>query len=52
MSAPDHIFITVTANFIFAGKCTRIEDYIRRREWENRTDTLTYETIEWLESLK
>ncbi|MBR2326592.1 MAG: hypothetical protein IKA49_04435 [Alistipes sp.] len=30
----------------------RKDDYIRRREWENRTDTLTYETIEWLESLK
>ena len=30
----------------------RKNDYIRRREWEDRTDTLTYETIEWLESLK
>ena len=27
-------------------------DYIRRNEWRDRTDTLTYETIEWLESLK
>ena len=30
----------------------RKSDYIRRREWRERTDTLTYETIEWLESLK
>ena len=30
----------------------RKADYIRRREWQDRTDTLTYETIEWLESLK
>ena len=30
----------------------RKSDYIRRREWRDRTDTLTYETIEWLESLK
>jgi hypothetical protein len=30
----------------------RKNDYIRRHEWEDRTDTLTYETIEWLESLK
>ena len=30
----------------------RKSDYIRRREWQDRTDTLTYETIEWLESLK
>lgn len=30
----------------------RKADYIRRKEWQDRTDTLTYETIEWLESLK
>ena len=30
----------------------RKSDYVRRREWRDRTDTLTYETIEWLESLK
>lgn len=30
----------------------RKSDYIRRHEWQDRTDTLTYETIEWLESLK
>ena len=30
----------------------RKADYIRRREWRDRTDTLTYETIEWIESLK
>ena len=30
----------------------RKADYIRRREWRDRTDTLTYETIEWLESLR
>ena len=30
----------------------RKSDYIRRHEWRDRTDTLTYETIEWLESLK
>ena len=30
----------------------RKNDYIRRHEWRDRTDTLTYETIEWLESLK
>ena len=30
----------------------RRADYIRRSEWRDRTDTLTYETIEWLESLK
>ncbi len=30
----------------------RKADYIRRHEWQDRTDTLTYETIEWLESLK
>ena len=30
----------------------RKSDYIRRYEWQDRTDTLTYETIEWLESLK
>ena len=30
----------------------RKSDYIRRREWRDRTDTLTYETVEWLESLK
>ena len=29
----------------------RKADYLRRREWRDRTDTLTYETIEWLESL-
>ena len=30
----------------------RKSDYIRRKEWRDRTDTLTYETIEWLESIK
>ena len=30
----------------------RKADYIRRHEWQDRTDTLNYETIEWLESLK
>lgn len=30
----------------------RKSNYIRRQEWRDRTDTLTYETIEWLESLK
>ena len=30
----------------------RKNDYIRRKEWVDRTDTLTYETIEWLESIK
>ena len=30
----------------------RKSDYIRRGIWQDRTDTLTYETIEWLESLK
>ncbi len=30
----------------------RKSNYISRREWRDRTDTLTYETIEWLESLK
>jgi hypothetical protein len=30
----------------------RKTDYMRRKEWQDRTDTLTYETIEWLESLK
>ena len=30
----------------------RKDNYIRRHEWQDRTDTLTYETIEWLESLK
>ena len=30
----------------------RKADYIRRREWRDRTDTLSYETIEWIESLK
>ncbi len=30
----------------------RKNDYIRRGVWQDRTDTLTYETIEWLESLK
>ena len=29
----------------------RKSDYLRRGEWRDRTDTLTYETIEWLESL-
>ena len=29
----------------------RKNDYLRRGEWRDRTDTLTYETIEWLESL-
>ena len=27
-------------------------DYLRRREWRDRRDTLTYETIEWIESLR
>ena len=30
----------------------RKENYIRRNEWRDRTDTLSYETIEWVESLK
>ena len=30
----------------------RKSDYLRRGLWQDRTDTLTYETIEWLESLK
>ena len=30
----------------------RKDNYLRRREWQDRTDTLSYETIEWLESLK
>ena len=30
----------------------RKSDYIRRHEWQDRTDTLTYETLEWLESLR
>ena len=30
----------------------RKNDYLRRGVWQDRTDTLTYETIEWLESLK
>ncbi len=30
----------------------RKANYIRRHEWQDRTDTLTYETLEWLESLK
>ena len=30
----------------------RKSDYLRRREWRDRTDTLTYETIEWIESLR
>ena len=30
----------------------RKDNYIRRNEWRDRTDTLTYETIEWIESLK
>ena len=30
----------------------RRSDYLRRREWRDRKDTLTYETIEWIESLK
>ena len=29
----------------------RKDNYLRRREWRDRTDTLTYETIEWLRSL-
>jgi hypothetical protein len=29
----------------------RKTNYIRRNEWRDRTDTLTYETIEWLQSL-
>ena len=29
----------------------RKENYLRRREWRDRTDTLSYETIEWLRSL-
>ena len=29
----------------------RKANYLRRREWRDRTDTLTYETIEWLRSL-
>ena len=30
----------------------RKDDYERRKMWQDRTDTLSYETIEWLESLK
>lgn len=30
----------------------RKSNYLRRKEWIDRTDTLTYETIEWLESLR
>ena len=30
----------------------RKSNYLRRKEWVDRTDTLTYETIEWLESLR
>lgn len=30
----------------------RKRDYLRRRIWRDRKDTLTYETIEWIESLK
>ena len=30
----------------------RKANYIRRNEWRDRTDTLSYETIEWVESLK
>ena len=30
----------------------RKANYIRRNEWKDRTDTLSYETIEWVESLK
>jgi hypothetical protein len=30
----------------------RKDDYMRRQEWRERTDTLTVETIEWLESIK
>ena len=30
----------------------RRDDYIRRGEWRDRTDTLTVETIEWLESIR
>ncbi len=37
---------------IYALMQQRKSDYLRRREWRDRTDTLTYETIEWMESLK
>jgi hypothetical protein len=30
----------------------RKSNYLRRRIWRDRKDTLTYETIEWIESLK
>ena len=30
----------------------RKDDYMRRQEWRERTDTLSVETIEWLESIK
>ncbi len=30
----------------------RKDDYLRRQEWRERTDTLTVETIEWLESIR
>ena len=37
---------------IYALMQQRKADYLRRREWRDRTDTLTYETIEWMESIK
>ena len=30
----------------------RKDDYMRRNEWRERTDTLSVETLEWLESIK
>lgn len=30
----------------------RKANYLRRNEWRDRSDTLSYETIEWVESLK
>jgi len=30
----------------------RRDDYLRRGEWRDRTDTLTVETIEWLEAIR
>jgi hypothetical protein len=30
----------------------RRDDYMRRGEWRDRTDTLTIETIEWLEAIR
>ena len=30
----------------------RRDDYMRRGEWRDRTDTLTIETIEWLETIR